>query len=238
MSAATVARQPLLLFDAGLCAGVSQRRRARAERTATARIIEARPGQLRHDGLLAEGEAGFGLLVVSGLLCRHVGAEYRAAAELVGSGDVFRPWDAPGAWASIPTSCRWNVLMPTRLAILDRHFAQAAAPFPEIAIAIHKRGLERTAHLATLMGLANHRRVETRLLHLFWHLADRFGSVGDENVTIPLLLTHAVIAEMAALRRPSVSSGLARLDTAGLLRRTGDGWNLHRATAEQLLGRP
>lgn len=230
----TEARQSVLALDGDLCPGLVGSRRGEAERRATAPVYELPPGRLDCEAALAEGERGFGLLALSGLLCRHVGRERRAAAELIGPGDVFRPWDQPGRWASIPADCNWNVLMPSRIAVLDREFAARAGAFPEIAIALHKRALERATRLATLMCLANYRRVETRLLHLFWQLADRFGSVGREEIRIPLLLTHAVIAEMAALRRPSVTSGLAQLDAAGILRRDDQGWRLLRSSAEQL----
>jgi CRP-like cAMP-binding protein len=109
------------------------------------------------------------------------------------------------------------------------------AVYPEVGIAIHRRGLRRAADLATLLNLTNYRRVETRLLLLFWHLADRFGSVGTDSIKIPIPLTHAVIAEMAALRRPSVTTGLAQLSGANLLRRSSDGWILLRSSAENLI---
>jgi CRP-like cAMP-binding protein len=125
-------------------------------------------------------------------------------------------------------------LEEARIAVLDWDFTLCAGAFPEITVALQKRALDRVARLSNTMCLAHYRRVETRLLHLFWQLADRFGLVGGDEVRIPLELTHALIAEMAAVRRPSVTSCLTRLDSAGTLRRDEEGWRLLRSSAGQL----
>lgn len=211
-------------------------RRRKAERFSAAHVLEISSGGL-DDSDAAAGESGFGLFLVSGLLCRHVGQGDRTVAELIGPGDVFRPWEAPGQWSTIPVASSWTVIAPSRIAVLDRAFVRRTAIFPEIAISINERSLRRVGQLAKLMGVTNHRRVETRLLLLFWHLADRFGTVCSEGIEIPLRLTHIVLAEMVGHRRPTVTRGLAHLEHEGaLFRRRREGWLLAPESARLCLG--
>jgi CRP-like cAMP-binding protein len=60
-----------------------------------------------------------------------------------------------------------------------------------------------------------------------WELADRYGTVRKDGVHVPLPMTHQVVSELAAARRPSVSGGLSRLAASGVVERVEDGWLLH-----------
>ncbi len=46
---------------------------------------------------------------------------------------------------------------------------------------------------------------------LLWHLADRWGRVRSEGVVLPLRLTHSVLADLVAARRPTVTTSLSEL---------------------------
>ena len=89
-----------------------------------------------------------------------------------------------------------------------------------------------------MMSIHSLKRVDTRLLAFFWHLADRYGKVTADGVLIPLALTHRQLALLVGAQRPSVTSALGTLAERGLLRRDERGsWLL--AAAEQLRrGRP
>jgi DNA-binding IclR family transcriptional regulator len=51
--------------------------------------------------------------------------------------------------------------------------------------------------------------------------------VGRDGITIPLALTHACLADLVCLRRPTVTAALVRLREAGHLQRRADGsWRL------------
>src|SRR3954467_8948746 len=52
---------------------------------------------------------GLGLLVLDGFLVRHVDVVGRPAAELLGSGDLLRPWQ-PDRTAPFSSGTRWQVL--------------------------------------------------------------------------------------------------------------------------------
>jgi CRP-like cAMP-binding protein len=222
-------------IDPDLIAGLPAGDREAAAASCTARTLEIRRGEWDAEEIRAlhQDPAGFGLLVVSGILCRHVVQGRRCGAELVGPGDLMRPWDLVGEWSTIPTEPAWTVLVPARVAILDAAFARRSAPFPAIAEALTRRALLRSRYLAILIAIVGHRRIETRLTMLFWHLADRFGRMGGEWVEVPVPLTHALLAELVAARRPTVSTALSKLAEDGILLSHDDGWRLSAAAAPE-----
>jgi CRP/FNR family transcriptional regulator, cyclic AMP receptor protein len=218
---------PVLRVDPDLGAGIDQGRRAFAERACIARTLEIPRGVWDADVVSGEeNRSGFGLLVVSGVLCRRVVQNECQGAELIGPGDLLRPWDRVGEWASIPTESSWLVMERARVAILDGEFMRLATPFPQIALNLIRRSLLRSRYLALLIAIIGQRRVETRLTMLFWHLADRFGQVRGEWISVPVPLTHSLLSELVAARRPSVTTALSGLQERGVLRRDGPGWLL------------
>jgi CRP-like cAMP-binding protein len=213
---------PVLSLDPDLGAGIDDpRRRKLAERSCVAHTLEISRGSWDADSVAG---SGFGLLVVGGILSRRVIQNECHGAELVGPGDLLRPWDHVGDWASIPTESSWLVIERARVAVLDEDFARRAARFPEIALALIRRGLLRSHYLATLIAIISQRRIESRLNMLFWHLADRFGQMRGEWVSVPVPLTHRLLSELVAARRPSVTTALSNLEGRGVLRREGSGW--------------
>ena len=124
----------------------------------------------------------------------------------------------------IPFETAWRIVAPSRLAMLDGRWAARMAPFPQVGPELAGRALERSLRLATVMAIVQQPRLEQRLLLLFWELADRHGRVHRDGVHIDLPLTHEVISHLAAARRPSVSSALAKLAERGIVRRQGRGW--------------
>jgi len=215
----------VLRLDPDLGAAVAEKRRDLAVRSCVAELLEIPRGDWQVDGLKAV-QSGFGLLVISGVLCRRVVQSERYGAELIGPGDLMRPWDRIGEWSTIPTDSSWTAIEPTRVAILDEDFARRAAPFPEIGVTLVRRGLMRSRYLAILIAIINQRRIETRLTMLFWHLADRFGQVRGEWVHVPVPLTHSLLGELVAARRPSVTTALTRLQDRGVVVRDRQGWRL------------
>jgi hypothetical protein len=176
-----------------------------------------------------------GLLVINGLLSRTLTLEGRATGELLGSGDVLRPWDPREAPPGISCDVHWAVHSPTRLALLDRRFVSAAARWPSVLEEIAMRLVRRSANLSLQLALGQVPRIEGRLLLLFWRLADRWGRVTPDGILIPLRLTHETLAALVAARRPSVTSALGRLAEAGLLERRDGGWLLHRDAEDHLV---
>jgi CRP/FNR family transcriptional regulator, cyclic AMP receptor protein len=178
---------------------------------------------------------GIGLLVLSGLLVRSVRVEEGYGAELLGQGDVLRPWQGEGAESSLARSSGWRVLEDARIAVLDRRAAARLARYPELTGRLVARALERSRNLATAMAIAHHIRIEVRLHMLLWQLADRWGRVRPDGVIVPLRLTHSMLADLVSARRPSVSTGLSELARRGLVQRVADGWLLSGEPPGELL---
>ncbi|HEX8753983.1 MAG TPA: Crp/Fnr family transcriptional regulator [Solirubrobacterales bacterium] len=215
----------LLRLDPDLGASLPEGRRSVAARAAVARAVEIPRGSWVGDEL-DTSSSGFGLLVLSGILCRRVVQSQCYGAELIGPGDLMRPWDRIGEWSTIPTESSWTVIEPARVAILDAEFSRRTAPFPELAVAMMQRSLMRSRYLAMLIAIVSQRRIETRLTMLFWHLADRFGQRRGEWVHVPVPLTHSLLGELVAARRPSVTTALSGLQRRGIVHREADGWRL------------
>jgi CRP-like cAMP-binding protein len=84
----------------------------------------------------------------------------------------------------------------------------------------------RSRQLAVNMAIVHQARVDVRLHLLFWQLAGRWGRVRSDGVVVPLRLTHTVLADLVAARRPTVTSALSDLSRRGLVRAISDGWLL------------
>jgi CRP-like cAMP-binding protein len=76
------------------------------------------------------------------------------------------------------------------------------------------------------MAIVHQARVDVRLHMLLWHLAGRWGKVRSEGTVLRMRLTHSVLADLVAARRPTVTSAISELVRAGLVRSSGDEWVL------------
>jgi CRP/FNR family transcriptional regulator, cyclic AMP receptor protein len=221
---------------------------------ATVRVLEEDPGLLGPlDGTLAEAarsqllartlwrdpgaweplrgdlpprfDGWLGMLVLGGLVVRQVEVDGMRCCELLGPGDVLRPWDEDDSGASLTSEATWRVLEPMRIALLDPSFARRACRWPTVTAELMQRSLRRSRSLSILLALTQARRADARLRTLFLHLADRWGRVTPDGIVLPLHLTHSVIAQLTGLRRPSVSLSLAELERSGeIMRLTKGSW--------------
>lgn len=171
-------------------------------------------------------EGGLGLLILDGLLIRSVGVDSRYGSELLGQGDIIRPWQGDDEPLTVVTAAAWRALCPVRLARLDRRFIGSLAPWPEVSANLFGRAIMRARNLAINMAIVHHPRIHARLMILLWHLAGRWGRVVPEGVTLSLPLTHAVLAELIASRRPTVTTALGELARTGDLQPVEGGWLL------------
>ena len=218
----------VLLSDPDLGAGLSEGRLARARRECIAPEVIVDTGYWRPEEV--EGEAardGIGLLILDGLVVRRVGTEGRYGAELLGPGDLLRPWEADGEDATLPFDTSFRVIERLHVAVLDTRATARLAPYPELVSALVGRAMRRARDFAINMAIAHYPRIDRRLLLLLWHLADRWGRVTPEGIRIPLRLTHTLLADLVASRRPSVTTALTELEHQGLLSRDGHTIVLH-----------
>ena len=221
----------VLDHDSGLRSVLPEPERARARQHAVAAVIELSPGDWSPTEEDAAG-AELGLLVLEGLLIRDVTVADARCGELVGPGTLLRPEDDRGSDAPMRHEVGWRVVEPTRLAVLDRRFLRVAAHWPALITALVARATERAHNLGVMVSIHSLKRVDTRLLAFFWHLADRFGKVTAEGVLVPLPLTHRQLALLVGAQRPSVTSALGTLAERELLRRDERGSWLLSVTAD------
>ena len=219
-------RISVLAEDPGLADGLAGERLTSAIRDCLADTIKMPRGSWSPGGELAGVRTGIGLLVLEGLLVRRVGVAARFGVELLGEGDLLRPWQREDAATTLPRSGGWRALEPCRLAVLDARFTLRAARYPEVICALFARVLKRSRMLAVNVAIVHHPRVDIRLHMLFWELADRWGTVHREGVRVPLRLTHAVLADLVAAQRQTVSKALGELAGRGAVTWTGDAWLL------------
>jgi CRP-like cAMP-binding protein len=163
-----------------------------------------------------------GLLVLDGLIARHASFGQIGATEFLGPGDLLRPWLMPESVEAVEVV--WEVLMPTRLAVLDREFANRIRHWPELAAALLDRTAEQLYSQLLQAALRQARRVDDRVLLTLWHFAARWGQVTAEGRVVRLPnVTGAVLARIVGARRQSVSTALGALAGRGAIQRRPDG---------------
>ncbi|HEY3828035.1 MAG TPA: hypothetical protein VGL57_02450 [Solirubrobacteraceae bacterium] len=166
------------------------------------------------------------MLVLDGLLLHRVGVNGQFGAELLGAGDLLRPWQGEKLSHTLPTTSGWRVLEPTRIAVLDKRFARQMVRYPQLAGQLVARALERSRNLAVNMAIVHHARVDVRIHILLWHLAGRWGHMRSDGVLLPLQLSHDLLANLTAADCPAVTSALCDLAKRNLVHSLYDSWLL------------
>src|SRR4051812_37274253 len=217
----------LLEAQPDLGEGLSPEDEAQARRHVVALLDSVDPGPWEPQDRYQVDHAFMGLMVIDGMIARDVELGGRRCSELLGPGDLLRPWDYDGGEsASVPSESAWIVLEPTRVAVLDGRFARTACRYPELVARLIARTLRRSRWLAILLTISSMPRVDARVLALFWHLADRWGHVTLDGVVVPVRLTHDMIGRLVGAHRPSVTTALSELSRAQRIERLPHGWLL------------
>lgn len=224
----------VLAIDPGLAEALAGARLLDAVRDCVAPTIRLPRGSWDPGDGLDGVHGGIGLLVLEGLLVRRVGVASRFGAELLGEGDVLRPSQREDLATTLPRSGDWRALMPCRLAVLDATFALRAGRYPEVISALFGRTMRRSRMLAVNIAIVRQPRVDVRLEMVFWELADRWGKVHPDGVRVPLPLTHAVLSDLVAAQRQTVSTALGELAARHRVVWTGDAWLLSGAAPAEL----
>lgn len=218
----------LLEYHPELGRTLRRERRAEAHASARATLVEIGPGEQGLDALVGADHGGYGALVLRGLVNRTVVLDGIRAAQLLGPGDLVHAGEGPEAL--VQTSTRWIVLEPLALALLDERFLLTVRRWPEIVAAMFERVAEQEDRRAVHRALCQLPRVEDRVHALLWLLAERWGRVTPQGVTLRLRLTHELIGQLVGARRPTVSLALKELKERGSVRRRADGGWLLRQT--------
>jgi CRP/FNR family cyclic AMP-dependent transcriptional regulator len=196
------------------------------------KTLEPGRWQVPHD---QTGRLGF--LMVDGLLARDVVLVGKTCTELLGDGDVIQPWIPSTEDGLVRYHVLWQVLAPTKLAVLDDSFARTLAEWPQVMATLLERAIRRTLRMSIHQALLQLSPVETRLLVLFWHLAERWGRVTPDGISLRLRMSHELLGQLVGSRRASVTTALHRIDDSGLVVRRTDGtWLLRGSPPDELTG--
>ncbi len=199
-----------------------------ASRHAIAAVESIAPGIWEPKAPADGGSGHLGLLVLEGVLMRDVTVARGTCTEIIGRGDLLRPWDVDGEVMTVRPQVTWTALQPVRVAVLDRRVTAIIGRWPELVSAVAGRAVRRSFELAVNQATSHLTRVDARLELLFWSLADRWGRVGPDGVVLDLPLTHQVLGRLIGAQRPSVTTALSDLGRRGVVERREDGaWILH-----------
>jgi CRP/FNR family cyclic AMP-dependent transcriptional regulator len=214
----------VLIEDADLAEAVPLDRREQAIEECTAPEI-ALPSGRWSSSTTTMAPDSIGYLVLEGLMLRRVSIDGRHAVELLGESDLLRPWQGEDA-QTLSLDADWAVVEAGRLVLLDGRFTRLLARYPEIAGRLFERAVRRSRRLVVNMAIIHQARVDERLHLLFWHFAGRWGRVRSDGVLLPVRLTHSVLADLVAARRPTVTTALSELTRRGVVENREDGWLL------------
>lgn len=204
--------------------------RARSELTVSWAPLDTGPWDVARLRGASVGNAG--LLVLSGVVAREVVLAGDVSTELLGTGDLIRPFGAADETQILDATVRWNVIGSGRVAMLDTGVMSRAAAYPGIAAMLMERIEARARRLATVKAIAQLTRVDERLVALVRHYCERWGRVTGDGLALPLCLSHRMLGELVGARRPSVSTAAAALERSGRLVRRADGtWLLRDASS-------
>ena len=218
------ARRKLSLLDADPDLGslVPEDRREAARRELDVEIHRLPQGPWTIDGDGANPQH-VGLLLLEGVIAREVVVSDTVSTELLGPGDVVRPWSMQAPAGLLQYTVRWNALTESRVAVLDRRFGVQVGRWPEVNAVLIDRLNDRAQRIATTQAISQLNRVDRRLLSLFWHLAERWGRMTPDGVAVPLTLSHRMLGQLVGARRPTVSTAIGELADRGELVRRADG---------------
>jgi CRP-like cAMP-binding protein len=194
-----------------------------------ARTIRIGPGEVDFELIDLQGDC-YGLMVLDGLLLAELHAGRAHTGWLFGAPDLIRP---SGMQELVLTEhARWQALTPARIALLDQPFGLRAGGVPMVSRVLVTRATRTSNWVLAKSLVLSSPATEERLLLLFALLGERWGRVNSDGVVLTLPLTHAMLAAMCGVRRPSVTIALHSLERDGLVSCPAKGtWLLNRTTA-------
>jgi CRP/FNR family cyclic AMP-dependent transcriptional regulator len=209
---------------------------ADAERELVAETLSIPRGRWDSQATWRTTPVVLGLLILEGVLARDVRIGRRASLEVLGPGDVLRPWPTNRHAAGLAAEIRFEALEPVRFAILDATFAAQAARWPSVVGSVADRLMGRASSASLRLLIHQVVRIDDRILLSLWGLAERFGRVTPEGVLVPIPINHTMMARFVGAQRPTVSQAVGELVKRGEVVRLQDGgWLLPGSFPEHLL---
>ena len=226
----------VLEVDPDLGQGLDPQAFALAERELVAASLNIDRGRWDAAATWAAVPAELGMLILDGVLARDVRVGRRASLEVLGPGDLVRPWPTDRHAAALSPDLRFEALEAVRFAVLDGAFAMRAARWPSVLGQVTGRVMGRATSASLRLLIHQVVRIDDRVLLSLWGLAERFGRVTPEGVLVPVPINHTMMARFVGAQRPTVSQAVGELTRRGELTRTEDGgWLLKGSFPTHLL---
>ncbi|HWH95243.1 MAG TPA: Crp/Fnr family transcriptional regulator [Baekduia sp.] len=227
----------VLEIDPDLGEGLDAATFAIAQRELVAQTLHVERGRWEAEVAWKAVPAELGLLVLEGVLARDVRIGRRASLEILGPGDLVRPWPTDRHAAALDIDLRFEALEPVRFAVLDGTFAVHAARWPPVLGQVTGRVMGRATSASLRLLIHQVVRIDDRILLSLWGLAERFGRVTPDGVLVPLPINHTMMARFVGAQRPTVSQAVGELVRRGEVERLDDGgWLLKGTFPDQVLG--
>jgi CRP/FNR family cyclic AMP-dependent transcriptional regulator len=226
----------VLEVDPDLGQGLDQQGFAVARRELVAETVNVARGVWELDPTWAATGAVLGLLILAGVLARDLIVGRRRSLEILGPGDILRPWPEDRHAGAVQLDLRFNALEPVRLAALDARFATRAVQFPNVISQVTGRVMGRATSASLRLLVHQVVRIDDRVLVSLWGLAERFGRVTPDGVLMPVPINHTMMARFVGAQRPTVSQAVGELVRRGEVQRLeSGGWLLTGAFPEHVL---
>lgn len=133
--------------------------RLSASELAAAREHSLAPLRTLSEGVWRPGDEHFdedamGLLVLDGVLQRRLALGGRVSCELLGEGDLLRPWQIEDEDSSMPVTHDWRVRAAAPIAVLNADVVQRLSQWPSVLGELAGRTMRRSRALAMRMAIA------------------------------------------------------------------------------------
>ena len=225
----------LLDAEPSLARGIERSVLDQARETLTAEVRRLEPGPWEAAHKTPSSPLFIGYLILEGAFTREIAVSGRPSMELLGPGDLIRPWVHPRALNVLHVEDEWSLISTGHVAIVGEEFHQQAQAFPSTLTVLMDRVVARARWLGFHVALCQLPRIDHRLLLTFRYVAERWGTESPRGVKIPFRLSHRNLAALIGARRPKVSSALTALGERGLIEQEKDGsWTFFAADVDPL----
>lgn len=225
----------LLDAEPSLARGIDREVLDEARESLIAEVLKVEAGPWEDAHKIPDSPLFLGYLILEGAFTREIAVTGRPSLELLGPGDLVRPWVIPRALDVMHVADDWSLISTGHMAVIGEEFHRQAQAYPSILTVLMDRVVARSRWLGFHLALCQLSRIDHRLLLTFRYVAERWGTNAARGVDIPIHLSHRNLAALIGARRPKVSSALTTLSEEGLIEQHKDGsWTFYAAEVDPM----
>lgn len=225
----------LLDVEPSLARGIERRELDDAREKMVAEVRRIEPGIWEDARKKPSSPLFLGYLILEGAFTREVVVSNRPSIELLGPGDLLRPWVMPRELEIMHVSDEWTLLSTGHVAVISEELHEQARRFPSILTVLMDRVVARARWLGFHVALCQLPRIDHRLLLTFRYVAERWGVKEANGVKIPFRLSHRSLSALIGARRPKVTAAVGALAEKGLIEQAPDGtWTFFAADIDPM----